>query len=735
MTKLSDGKTDEWLKRLTSNYDLSFELLSEYHHLFVEHGIPVLRRRRKTKDAKRIVAISTHGYWSDPPPAGVPDTGGQTYYVLEVAKAWARQGRKVIILARWFEPYPRVETIAPNLWLVRIRAGGDEFVRKEDIYPLVPEMADAATAISLLFVAQAVTGHYADGMAGAVEVSERLKIPSAVIPHSMGILKIMNLGFDPDDPESWFDSEYNFWIRESLEIASLKGANLEIANTPEEPDILKTHYGLEFPNIVMPAGAGEAFFNASEQGGNEALQKKYGLVTNRYLLFYGRFSRAKNIPAVVAVLGEARRLDPDLFQYVNLAIVGGDPENPQGEEQEVEDQVLETMKNYNLTRSDVVRIPSLGWKELSPLVGSSLFYTGMQMLEPFGMSVAEAMAARAPVLISRTAGISRWLEDGKHALIVDPEDPREAAARLLDAVKDNKFLEDLADNGRKLAEETFSWTGIARQQGELLDDLHRGEAPVLVKSRKGFDEVYLKREGRAYHRLAFVWRGDPPVVSAKHKKAARGLVPHIRKASIEMKKEGRRVILAVGGESGAGKSEVAEYLRFALKGEGIEALTLPGDAFFLLTPANNHLARVKAYDKGQLAEYLGPGEIDFDRLEAAIRLAADQKNNEILVPSDCRRLDSRRYENVPMDLTGSDVIIVDLTYSLLLKDADIKAFFQSDFKKRLNEIRERNIARDPDQDFSFIEKVLTIEHEIIQGMKKDANLIITDNYEVIENPP
>ncbi|MFV2081642.1 MAG: glycosyltransferase, partial [bacterium] len=327
MPKTSGNKTDEWLKRSSSNYDLSFELLTEYFHLFQEHGIPVLRSERKTKDANRIIAISTHGYWSDPPPAGMPDTGGQTYYVLEVAKAWARQGRNVIILARWFEPYPRVETISPNLWLVRIRAGGDEFVRKEDIYPLVPEMAEAATAVSLLFGAQAVTGHYADGMAGAVEVSERLKIPSAVIPHSMGILKVMNLGFDPDDPESWFDPEYNFWIRESLEIASLKGANLEIANTPEEPDILQAHYGLKFPNIVMPAGAGEAFFSAGKQDDNKVLLNRSGLVPGRYLIFYGRFSRAKNIPGVVAVLGEARRLDPELFREVNLAIEGGDPQN------------------------------------------------------------------------------------------------------------------------------------------------------------------------------------------------------------------------------------------------------------------------------------------------------------------------------------------------------------------------------------------------------------------------
>jgi len=88
-------------------------------------------RRKTPKYANRIVMVSTHGYWGDPPPAGVPDTGGQTYYVLEVSKTWALQGRKVIILARWFNPYPQVETLAKNLWLVRIPAGSDEFVRSD----------------------------------------------------------------------------------------------------------------------------------------------------------------------------------------------------------------------------------------------------------------------------------------------------------------------------------------------------------------------------------------------------------------------------------------------------------------------------------------------------------------------------------------------------------------------------------------------------------------------------
>lgn len=718
------------LKSFATIYDISPQLLKEYYLLFQANDIPISHRKKRTKDAKRIVMISTHGYWGDPPPAGVPDTGGQTYYVLEVSKAWARQGRKVIILARWFKPYPRVEAFAKNLWLVRIRAGGDEFVRKEDIYPLVPEMAEAATAVSLLFGAQAVMGHYAEGMAGAVEVGERLKIPAVVIPHSMGISKVKNLGFDPYNPEMWLDPQYNFWIRESFELFALKGANLEIANTPTEPVALKDYYGAEFPHLIMPAGAGKDFFQTYKKKPGADFLSQFELFSKKYIIFFGRLSEAKNIPGAVAVLGEARRLDPPLFNKMKLAIVGGNPENPNKEEFVVRNQISDVMKKYKLNERDVVMIPSLDWKRLSILAHHSLFYVGMQMLEPFGMGAAEAMAAGTAVMISRFAGITKWLKQRKHALIVDPQDPGDAARILVKTAKDKNFIKKMSLNGHRLAQEMFSWVSIARHQGELIDKLHQGKVPRVMNNKRMFLEVFSQRENRAYHRLAFVWRGDPPIIRVQHKKAAKRLAPHIQEAAMKVKRRRRRVVVALGGESGVGKSEVAEYLKFLLRREGIWALTLPGDAFFKLTPAQNHQARLKAYHEGRLKEYLGPSEVDIEKLNSILNQAVRRGNKKVFIPSDCRRLHSRRYENVPVDLTGVDVIFIDLTYSVLLKNANLKVFFESDYKKRLQEIKERNIARDPDQDFTFILKVLEIEHRKIQKLRKEADLIITNNYEV-----
>ena len=70
-------------------------------------------------------------------------------------------------------------------------------MRKEDIYTLCPELSLHCTAIGKIFHAEGVIGHYADGMVNAVEVGEELKIPVVNVPHSLGVIKMKNMGRDP----------------------------------------------------------------------------------------------------------------------------------------------------------------------------------------------------------------------------------------------------------------------------------------------------------------------------------------------------------------------------------------------------------------------------------------------------------------------------------------------------------------------------------------------------------
>jgi hypothetical protein len=137
--------------------------------------------------------------------------------------------------------------------------------------------------------------------------------------------------------------------------------------------------------------------------------------------------------------------------------------------------------------------------------------------------------------------------------------------------------------------------------------------------------------------------------------------------------------------------------------------------FFRRPPRANHEARLEADRAGRLADYIGPPhEIDLDALDRVLGQAADAQTPAIVCPSDCRAMPGRRYPRVPLDLSRCQIVLVDLTYAMLLGVPDVRIFLESDDGERGGFVLQRNRARDPDQDFSFVAKVLAIEHEQIQ---------------------
>jgi mannosylfructose-phosphate synthase len=691
-------------------------LLDEVGALLARHGVPQAGPAAVRTDAcRRIAMVSTHGYWGDPPPAGATDTGGQTLYVLQISKECARAGRDVIILARWFAAFPRVEQLEPRLWLIRIPAGGDRFVRKEDLHRLVPELAEYATAVAARFGAQAVVGHYADGMAVAAEVATRTGVPFVAMPHSLALSKIEGLGLDRDDLASWFDDHYRFAGREEYEIAAIAQADRVIGCLPDQLDVLRRFYRLRAPREVVTPGVAPVFF---ETGGlDPAIPARFGLVPGQFLIVTARLAQTKNIAGAVELLGEARALAPARFARVALAVVGGNPEPREPEELAVEHSIAAAMARHGLGGDDVRRIPTQPWPVIAQLLRQSLFYVGMQHFEPFGMGAAEALAAGAPVLLSRCAGIARVLEgvppEPRCALLVDPGDARGAARQLIDALDAPAALARMTRAGRRLARRALSWTNGAARLTAILDE--------LAARPDGWERNPL----RGQHRLTSVWRGDRPRIATQHAASAEQLAPRIVDAQRIAARSRRRLIVAIGGESGAGKTEIAHCLGIALRRHRLWSALLPGDVFFRRPPRANHEARLAADRAGRLAEYIGPPhEIDLEGLDRVLEQAADVQTAAIACPSDCRAVPGRRYPRVPLDLSRCQVVLVDLTYAMLLGVPALRIFLESDFEQRCEYILRRNTARDPDQDFAFIRKVLAIEHEQIRRTAALAHLTV-----------
>ena len=148
---------------------------------------------------RSIAMLSIHGYFDPVPQLGRTDTGGQVIYVLELSKALARLGYKVDIYTRWFdkekkqkEPVPGVE----NVNVIRIPAGGWEFISKEFIYDILPEFSENMIAFikNNEMDYDLFHGHYVDAGIVTLDVAEATGKPAFFKPHSLGAWKQEQMG-------------------------------------------------------------------------------------------------------------------------------------------------------------------------------------------------------------------------------------------------------------------------------------------------------------------------------------------------------------------------------------------------------------------------------------------------------------------------------------------------------------------------------------------------------------
>jgi glycosyltransferase involved in cell wall biosynthesis len=95
-----------------------------------------------------------------------------------------------------------------------------------------------------------------------------------------------------------------------------------------------------------------------------------------------------------------------------------------------------------LKSSDVVAVPS--------------------RFEPFGIIALEAMAAGAPVVVSRVGGLAEIVDDSVDGVEVEPNNPESIAEATVRVLSDRVLASRLAERGREKAK-AYSWLNAAKR--------------------------------------------------------------------------------------------------------------------------------------------------------------------------------------------------------------------------------------------------------------------------------
>ena len=437
-----------------------------------------------------ILMLSLHGLirGSDLELGCDADTGGQVLYVVELARALARQHEvvKVDLLTRRIEDssvsadYARPEEmLGDNARIIRLPCGPRRYLRKESLWPYLDQLVDRA----LLFLREqkrlpdVIHSHYADAGYVGMQLSQLLGIPQIHTGHSLGRSKQQRLLAQGRKPQA-LERQFSFYRRIATEEAILQHASLIITSTPQESDEqygLYTNYHRERA-VVIPPGTDISRFSppsrriASEPEAARLIDRFLVHPRKPLVLTICRPEMRKNLGALIAAFGSS----PQLHEHANLAIIAGNREDIRKldvAQVEVMTDLLLDIDLYDLWGK--VALP----KQHKPADIAGFYrlaarrrgiFVNPALTEPFGLTLIEAAASGLPIVATEDGGPRDIVAHCKNGVLVNPMDIKAIAEAIEYGLADSTRWRRWARNGIAGVRNYYTWDAHVRKYLRVL---------------------------------------------------------------------------------------------------------------------------------------------------------------------------------------------------------------------------------------------------------------------------
>lgn len=211
---------------------------------------------------------------------------------------------------------------------------------------------------------------------------------------------------------------------------------------------IESLYGLPRNRIVViPCGVSEDFQPAVGEQNLAAVGQRFGLSTERFILFVGGADPRKNHQTLLKAY--ARRADR--LKGHRLVLVG-DIHHRFGD-------LLQTVQTLGLEHR-VVCTGRLPIGDIRLLYSHADLFVFPSIYEGFGMPVLEAMACGAPVITSNCTALPEVAGDA--AVLVNPEDTEELGEAIVRVLEDRTLHATLKEKGFERAKQC-TWERAARR--------------------------------------------------------------------------------------------------------------------------------------------------------------------------------------------------------------------------------------------------------------------------------
>lgn len=452
-----------------------------------------------------IVMLSVHGLirGHDLELGRDADTGGQTTYVVELARALAahRDVERVDLVTRLVEDSHvdhdyavPVEQIGRRAFIVRVRCGPRRYLRKETLWPYLDEFASGALRHirSVARPPDVIHSHYADAGRVGVRLSSLLGVPLVHTGHSLGRLKRERL-LEKGLSEETIESRYNMAIRIEAEEETVHRASLVIASTHQELDEQWARYDnfQRGRGRVIPPGIDLARFRPPRRGEKPPeiardLERFLSVPSRPMVLALSRADERKNLATLVHAFATNERLR----RRANLVIVAGTRDDLRQMEKgprEVLTSILFDIDRHDLYGS--VAFPKRHESDEVPAIyrlatRSFGVFVNPALTEPFGLTLLEAAASGLPIVATRDGGPRDIIRNCHNGVLVDPLDPDAMGEAIRRAISDHARWRRWSRAGIEGVRRHYSWEGHVRSYLEAIRGLRgKRRAPSRRRAR------------------------------------------------------------------------------------------------------------------------------------------------------------------------------------------------------------------------------------------------------------
>lgn len=215
--------------------------------------------------------------------------------------------------------------------------------------------------------------------------------------------------------------------------------------------------------------------------------------------------------------------------------------------------------------------------------------------------------------------------------------------------------------------------------------------------------------------------GDVLLINELHKAAAQSILEFVRADRDEKlsRDPNYKYVIAISGESGAGKSELSHSLGLLLKGLNIRVKVIHADNYYGVPPLLRKEWRIE-----QGLSAIGPNEYDWELLNKNIR----EFKEDMIARIPCIDIIPEQVDELITDFQKINLLIVDGLYAIKANEVDLRIFIELTYK----ETKMMQLMRGKEEVDEYRTKILEREHMGVISLRPLADIIINKNYDVVK---